>query len=67
MDCEQSEIMSEDYGWQNAMSRGMFDKIKKVIAKVDGENDESSWLAVFQLEDDLFMLIDSWCDYTGWD
>ncbi len=40
--------------------------VKRAIALVDGENDETSWVGVFELNDGRFVSIAAWCDYTGW-
>lgn len=40
--------------------------VKRVIARVDGENDESDWVGVFELHDGRYVAIEAWCDYTGW-
>lgn len=42
------------------------DEVKKVIASVNGENDESSWLMLGQLKDGRFFKLQASCDYTGW-
>ncbi len=40
--------------------------IAKVFGCVNGENDESHWIAIVQLHDGRFVAIRAWCDYTGW-
>ena len=42
------------------------DDVKKIIAIVAGENDESDWVGVFALNDRRFALVRAGCDYTGW-
>lgn len=39
----------------------------RIVAAEDGENDVDNWLGVFELKDGRYLLVDSWCDYTGWD
>lgn len=41
--------------------------VAEVIAAVNGENDESSWVGVFRLNDGRFLVAQGSCDYTGWD
>lgn len=41
--------------------------VKRVVTCDEGENDGPSWIGVFELEDGRFCIVDSWCDYTGWD
>jgi hypothetical protein len=41
--------------------------VKRVIAHVDGANDESNWAGVFELHDGRFAFLSAGCDYTGWD
>jgi hypothetical protein len=50
------------------VSTAPFDRegVKEIIAIVDGENDESDWLGVFELHDGRFAVLGANCDYTGW-
>lgn len=41
--------------------------VKTVIAAVNGENDKSDWLGLFELNDGRFLVASGGCDYTGWD
>ncbi len=41
--------------------------VARIIAMVDGENDEAEWVGVFELKDGRFLLASGSCDYTGWD
>lgn len=41
--------------------------VVSIIAIEDGENDEASWIAVFELHDGRFAYLEAGCDYTGWD
>lgn len=41
--------------------------VAEIIAAVNGENDEESWLGVFLLKDGRYLLACGSCDYTGWD
>lgn len=40
--------------------------VKRIIAKVDGENEGDDWVGVFELHDGRFVSIRACCDYTGW-
>lgn len=41
--------------------------VDEVIALVNGQNDEASWVGVFRLYDGRYCALTAWCDYTGWD
>ncbi len=41
--------------------------IRDICAEVPGENDELHWWWVLKLTDGRFVLVEGWCDYTGWD
>ena len=41
--------------------------VKRIIAAVNGENDEDEWVGVFELHDGRFLAAHGSCDYTGWD
>ncbi len=41
--------------------------IKIVLAVWEGENEADSWRWIFQLNSDKYVLLEGWCDYTGWD
>lgn len=41
--------------------------VKEIIAAVNGQNDEESWIGVFLLRDGRYLFAYGWCDYTGWD
>jgi hypothetical protein len=40
--------------------------VARVIAAVNGENDEASWVGAFELKDGRFAVVRAWCDFTGW-
>ena len=40
--------------------------VKEIIAEVPGENDDYAWWWILKLDNDKFMLLSAWCDYTGW-
>lgn len=40
--------------------------VKRIIAKVDGINDEEDWLGVFELSDGRLAVLRAGCDYSGW-
>ena len=41
--------------------------VAEIIAGVNGERDEDSWVGVFRLKDGRYLVASGWCDYTGWD
>lgn len=41
--------------------------VSKIIAAVDGENEEDEWIGVFLLKDGRYLVASGSCDYTGWD
>ncbi len=41
--------------------------VVEIIAAVNGENDEYSWVGVFRLADGRYCVAEGSCDYTGWD
>lgn len=41
--------------------------VASIFASVDGENDESDWLAFGRLKDKRYFFLEAGCDYTGWD
>lgn len=41
--------------------------VAEIIAAVNGERDEKSWVGVFRLRDGRFLAASGGCDYTGWD
>jgi hypothetical protein len=41
--------------------------IVDICAEVPGENDEFTWWWIVKLRDDRYVLLEGWCDYTGWD
>ena len=41
--------------------------VKKILALSEGENNELSWLGVFDLWDGRYLFLEAGCDYTGWD
>jgi hypothetical protein len=43
------------------------DDVQKIIAAVEGENDEADWLGLFLLKDGRYAVCSGGCDYTGWD
>jgi hypothetical protein len=55
-------VIGQDIGL-SSFSR---DDVKRVIALREGENDEESWLGLFELNDGRFAFLSAWCDYTGW-
>lgn len=48
-------------------SRVLRADVARVIASVNGENDEDSWIAVCKMKDGRYACIEGSCDYTGWD
>lgn len=68
MESEIKEFI-EDYDWSNALDNCGVNghDIVDIIAKDEGENDGESWVAVLLLNNGLYVVIDAWCDYTGWD
>jgi hypothetical protein len=64
----------DDYNWNNVWSfahrdTALFDPIDvlDVLWAVDGENEDSSWVAVLRLKDGRLGYISAGCAYTGWD
>ena len=41
--------------------------VAKIIAAVNGERDEASWVGLFLLKDGRYLIAEGACDYTGWD
>ena len=41
--------------------------VVKIIASVDGQNDEADWVGVFKMKDGRFAVCRGGCNYTGWD
>jgi len=41
--------------------------VKWIHSADAGQNDDESWIGLFELYDGRFMVLDAWCDYTGWD
>lgn len=41
--------------------------VARVIAHSEGENDGPDWVAVVELNDGRFGVVQAGCDYTGWD
>ncbi len=75
-DCDWKEAFAyaEDPMWIRSDAPAT-DKIGRAFAPtdvtvalrtVDGENDEASWIGLFQCGD-WYLFLDAWCDYTGWD
>jgi hypothetical protein len=67
--------LGDDYDWPEVFSVAARDSnieidpkkdIKRVIASIDGEQDNSNWQAVIELNDGRYAWISSGCDYTGW-
>jgi hypothetical protein len=42
-------------------------QIEEIVAEIPGENDEFNWWWLLKLENDKYILVSGWCDYTGWD
>lgn len=40
--------------------------VTKIVATVNGANDESEWLGAFKLKDGRWASIRAGCDFTGW-
>lgn len=62
----------EDYDWRCAFVPAVemgfrYRDIDEVIASDGGEKDERDWIALFRTKTHEFILIESGCDYTGWD
>lgn len=41
--------------------------VTEVLASVNGENDQDSWICIVKLSDGRFACLEGSCDYTGWD
>lgn len=41
--------------------------VYKIIASVNGMNDEEEWIGVFLMRDGRYLAASGSCDYTGWD
>ena len=71
------ELLKQSYDWQCAFSEAIYheyrrdtveiENIKRIVCAVDGENDESNWVGVFEMNDGRYLSISAGCDYTGWD
>jgi hypothetical protein len=53
-------------GYAGSLAPFTIEDVECVIAAVEGENDESSWVGVFRLRDGRYAYVTAWCDYTGW-
>lgn len=53
--------------WENHALEGEKINVRHMGACIFGENDESSWMWIFQTEDMKWGYAVAWCDYTGWD
>lgn len=42
-------------------------EVKKVLSVYEGENDEAYWRWIIELDDERFVYLNGWCDYSGWD
>lgn len=55
----------------NPQGKYLIDDIDKVLAVVEGENDESDWFWILRLKKPVdgnrFVYLTGGCDYTGWD
>ena len=75
------EELLSDYDWQEVfkyatptavlqdpVSTAPFvrEDVVRIIGMVEGENDASNWVGVFELRDGRFASISAGCDYTGW-
>lgn len=43
------------------------DDVVEIIAASEGENDGQNWLMLGRLKDNRFFVVNSGCDFTGWD
>src|SRR5512139_4101503 len=51
----------------NSQDNFDLDDIKKVLAVVEGANDESDWHWILELDSGEYYYLRGGCDYTGWD
>lgn len=70
-DSNWEEVFKDSYATPvifSDVSGTAFDRsgVDKVIASVEGENDEEAWLMVGKLKDGRYFRINASCDYTGW-
>jgi hypothetical protein len=62
-----------DYDLQSALEHNpqdnglVIEDIERVLAVVEGENDERDWHWIAKLHDGRIAYISGGCDYTGWD
>ncbi len=76
------EAFKNDDGWQCAFQeaiyhqhssrydpkdRGPVEDIIDIVAADEGIGDEKDWVAIVQLKDGRFAVMNAGCDYTGWD
>jgi hypothetical protein len=61
-------LASSDWeeAWKYAPQDVAREDVAAVIASVEGQNDEDSWVGVFRLRDGRYLYLTAWCDYTGW-
>lgn len=45
----------------------LLDDIVSVEAEIPGENDSKHWFWILKIKGKGYLLLDGWCDYTGWD
>lgn len=67
------EFEGEDYDLSTALvycSQSYphtIEDVKKILAVIEGTNDEESWHWLVELRDGRYAYITGGCDYTGWD
>ena len=64
--CSRIEYLSEEC--KNVLNDSFRpEDVKEILEKREGENDGEHWLLFAKLNDERYIFLSAWCDYTGWD
>lgn len=71
------ESFKQDCNWRSALHEAVhhtcgdgeeeMSHVTQVVHAVEGEPDETDWLAVGRWDDGRYFVLEAGCDYTGWD
>lgn len=53
--------------YNNEVGHFVPEDVVDIIAEVPGENDEYNWWWILSLNNNSYVLLSAWCDFTGWD
>lgn len=58
-----------DYDWTEAflVSGADINTVTEIIKYYNGCNDAEPWIIVCKTNENKYMVLEAWCDYTGWD